>query len=231
MNVLALYAHPADIEPACGGTLLKYREAGHRIFLALTGGCSADQIGADGREAASEKWEAAQKAAAALLDAQVMFLRLGEPDLYDTPRNRRAVLTAIRWADPDVILTHHPKDFSADHSMTSRLVTEVLLIVGGKLHPADLPPVDRQPHVFFTGARADVGTQPRAVVDVTDQHAAKRELMACYAHLRKPGAAETAWEETQVVDHMRGLWAGPTYAEGFTGHKILGYCADYRLLP
>ena len=26
-------------------------------------------------------------------------------------------------------------------------------------------------------------------------------------------------------------WSGSKYAEGFEAHKILGYCADYRLLP
>ncbi|MCX5679173.1 MAG: PIG-L family deacetylase [Candidatus Omnitrophica bacterium] len=33
MNILAIGAHPDDIEFGCGGTLLKYSSSGHRVFL------------------------------------------------------------------------------------------------------------------------------------------------------------------------------------------------------
>ena len=36
MNILAVCAHPDDIELNVGGTLLKYRKQGHKIFIALT---------------------------------------------------------------------------------------------------------------------------------------------------------------------------------------------------
>ena len=39
LRVLALGAHPDDIEAGCGGTLIKYAQAGHEIYLmVLTGG-------------------------------------------------------------------------------------------------------------------------------------------------------------------------------------------------
>ena len=36
MNILAIGAHPDDIEFCCAGTLAKYRKLGHKIFIALT---------------------------------------------------------------------------------------------------------------------------------------------------------------------------------------------------
>ena len=36
MNILAICAHPDDIEVNCAGTLLKYYQHGHKIFIALT---------------------------------------------------------------------------------------------------------------------------------------------------------------------------------------------------
>ena len=36
MNILAICAHPDDIEVNCAGTLLKYHQQGHKIFIALT---------------------------------------------------------------------------------------------------------------------------------------------------------------------------------------------------
>ena len=36
MNILAIGAHPDDVEICCGGTLTKYRNNGHKIYIALT---------------------------------------------------------------------------------------------------------------------------------------------------------------------------------------------------
>ena len=33
MNILAIGAHPDDIEFGCGGTLLKYSEKGHKVYI------------------------------------------------------------------------------------------------------------------------------------------------------------------------------------------------------
>ncbi len=33
MNILAIGAHPDDIEFGCGGTLLKYSEQGHKVYM------------------------------------------------------------------------------------------------------------------------------------------------------------------------------------------------------
>jgi len=39
MKILAIGAHPDDLEFGCGGTLLKYRQYGHKIFvLVMTSG-------------------------------------------------------------------------------------------------------------------------------------------------------------------------------------------------
>lgn len=228
MNILAIFAHPDDVECYCAGTLLKYKQAGHKIYIALTtsGNTGANHI--DSREEIAAIREAEQLEAAAYLDAEVMFLRFEDESLFDTPETRRAVLTAIRWANPDVILTHNPRDFSTDHNMTARLVTEVLLTVGGKLHPADLPPIEKQPHVFFEGQKC--------FVNIDAQMEDKMNMIRCHK-------SQVAWMETFLdgadfteqrvaIAKMYGAWSsGCTYAEGFEAHKILGFCADYRLLP
>jgi len=229
LNILALYAHPDDVECCCAGTLLKYKQAGHKIYIALTTSGNTGSNVIASREQIAATREAEQLAAAAYLDAEVMFLRYEDEFLFDTPETRRAVLTAIRWANPDVILTHHPEDFSTDHNMTSRLVTEVLLSVGGRHHPADLPPIEKAPQVFFAD---ECG---KAFVDVSQVMDTKLEMIRCHKSqvdwmLEFNPECELA-ETIRIQDHMRGIWNGCEYAESFTAHKILGYCADYRLLP
>ena len=227
MNILALFAHPDDVEWYCGGTLLKYKQAGHKIYIALTtsGNTGSNEI--PSREEIASIREAEMLESAKYLDAEVLFLRHEDQGLFDTPETRRSVLTAIRWADPDVIFTHNPRDFSSDHNMTARLVTEVLLSVGGKHHPADLPPIEKKPHVFFEGTKC--------FVNISDQMQTKMDMLRC--HKSQLGWMETFLdgedftEQIQAICRMYGMWSGSEYVEGFEAHKILGYCADYRLLP
>ena len=227
MNILALMTHPDDVECICAGTLLKYKQAGHKIYIALTTSGNTGSNLIDSREEIAATREAEMLESAKYLDAEVMFLRFEDESLFDTPETRRAVLTAIRWADPDVIFTHNPRDWSTDHNITAKLVTEVLLSVGGKLHNADLPPIQKQPHVFFEGNKC--------FVDITQQMETKMKMLR--THRSQIGWMETFYDGNDFTEHieaqckMFGMWSGSTYAEGFDAHKILGYCADYRLLP
>ena len=114
MNILAICAHPDDIEVNCAGTLLKYRQQGHNIFIATTtsGNTGSNLIPSKAQTAAIR--EAEQLKSAAYLDAQVRFLRFDDEGIADTPASRRAVLTAIRWANPDIIFTNAFTDGSTD---------------------------------------------------------------------------------------------------------------------
>lgn len=227
LNILALFAHPDDVECICAGTLLKYKKAGHKIYIALTtsGNTGSNQISS--REEIASIRESEMLESAKYLDAEVMFLRYEDESLFDTPETRRSVLTAIRWADPDVIFTHHPRDWSTDHNVTAKLVTEVLLSVGGNLHTADLPPIAKKPQVFFEGTKA--------FVNIDNEMEKKMQMLRC--HKSQIGWMETFYDGKDFTEHisatakMYGMWSGSTYAEGFDAHKVLGYCADYRVLP
>ena len=228
MNILAIFAHPDDVECICAGTLLKYRQAGHNIYIALTtsGNTGSNHIAS--REEITNVREREQLNAAKYLDAEVMFLRYEDESLFDTPFTRRSVLTAIRWANPDVIFTHHPRDCSTDHNTTSKLVTAVLPYVGDKFADADLPPIDKKPHVFFEGKKC--------FVDISEQISTRMAMLRSYE-------SQIAWmgtfyeekdftEQYEAQARMLGKWAGGMqYAEGFDAYKAAGYIADYRLLP
>lgn len=228
MNILAIFAHPDDVEWYCGGTLLKYKKAGHKIYIALTTSGNTGSNDMDSREEIATVREAEMLESAKHLDAEVCFLRQEDEGLFDTPDTRRAVLTAIRWANPDVILTHNPRDYSTDHNMTSKLVTEVILSVGGKLHSADFPPIDKDPQIFFDGTKC--------FVDITEELDEKMEMLRCHKsqlgwmQTFRDGEADFT-EEIEVINKAYVLWCGAGYAEGFEAHKVLGFTADYRLLP
>jgi LmbE family N-acetylglucosaminyl deacetylase len=234
MNVLAVGAHPDDTEIFCGGTLLKYKDMGWKVFIALTTSGNGGSNTHGSREEIAAVREAEQLEAAGLYGAKVRFLRFEDEGLQDCPETRRAVLGAIRWADPDVILTHCPGDGSTDHAMTSRLVCETMLSLPGRLAPSDEPPISKAPSVFFWDTSAGIGFAPEAYVDITG--AMDRKLQALSAH-----KSQNAWmgtfqihslrEHIEVLSRFRGLQAGVRFAEGFAAMRVHGFIPDFKLLP
>lgn len=234
MNILAIGAHPDDIEFLCAGTLMKYRQQGHNIYIALTTSGNTGSNEMDSKDEIAAVREAEQIAAAKYYDAQVRFLRFDDEGLQDTPETRRAVLTAIRWANPDVILTNPPWDPSTDHGMTGRLVTQVLLSVGGKQHPADLPPIEKSPQVFFWDIPGGLGFLPEVFVDISEFMDKKLEAITC--HKSQNGWMKEFMDDdfrdyAQALSRYRGFQCGKDYAEGFVSHKIYAFMADPRMLP
>lgn len=230
MNILALLAHAEDAAFLCAGTLMKYKEQGHDVYIALTTGCEAP-------------W------GANTIGASVRLLGFSKGQLRDDMTTRPAALTAIRWANADIIITHAPWDGDGDHAITSKLAADSLLIVGGKLHPADLPPIQKLPHLFYTdtiagnslenrytfrnyrttdqtfyltpGVHSNDWFEPEAYVDITQFMEKKLAL------IQDPTLCDGCCAQGRI----RGIQMGRTYAEAFTGHRIVGHIADYRLLP
>ena len=230
MNILAFMAHPEDAAYLCSGTLMKYKTQGHEIYIAVATGSEAP-------------W------GAEVLDAQVRLLGFEREHLRDDMTSRPAALTAIRWANADIILTHAPWDGDSDHAIAGKLINDSLLVVGGKLHPADLPPISKLPHLFYTdtfagnsisltptmrnyrttdqtfyltpGVHTNNWFEAEAYVDISDFMESKLSMFA------DPKLAEAC----RTQGRMMGIQSGVHFAEAFTGHRIVGHIADYRLLP
>lgn len=108
MRVLAIGAHPDDIEAGCGGALVKYARRNHRIFLmVLTEGEQGANGGLRKRE---------QERAAAFLRAEKVHWG-GYPDT-EVPNDRaliRRIETVVREVDPHFIFVHYFDDTHQDH--------------------------------------------------------------------------------------------------------------------
>ncbi|MDG0808425.1 PIG-L deacetylase family protein [Cohnella rhizosphaerae] len=234
MNILAIGAHPDDIEVFCGGTLLKYKQQGHDIFIALTTSGNIGSNEYDSREEIAQVREQEQLEAAKLFGAEVKFLRFDDQGLQDTPETRRAVINAIRWANPDVILVNYPQDPSTDHAVTGKIVSEVMLSIPGKLIPADEPPIAKNPSLFYYASAVGIGFEPEVYVDITDVYEIKKEALTMHK-------SQYAWMDVyqthglldilEITDKFRGLQAGFVYAEGFRAFRIHGYMPNFKLLP
>ena len=101
VNILAIGAHPDDIEFGCGGTLTKYDQRGHRLFLmVMTGG---------GSGAPSETRMAEQTAARQVLGAEEIFWG-GYQDFHlgvdaEMIKKIESVIASVK---PEFIFCHFP---------------------------------------------------------------------------------------------------------------------------
>ncbi len=234
MNILAVCAHPDDIELNVGGTLLKYKKQGHKIYIALTtSGNTGSNVMTDIKEIERTR-EAEMLQSAALYDAQVRFMRNDDERLLDTNETRTQVLDAMRWADPDVIFTHYPEDESTDHAMTSKLVREMLLSLPGRNQQSNEKPCSKKVSLFYWEPSYGINFLPEVYVDITEE--CDEKLKGIYFHesqfpyMAEFGCTDFA-EEARVWARFRGIQNGCKYAEAFRAHRIHGYMPDFKLLP
>lgn len=118
-DILAVFAHPDDMELTVGGTLLKMKSLGYTTgALDITRGEMGTRGTPEGR--AEEAVEAAH-----ILKLDVRE-NLGLPDghVFATDDARRALVRNLRRLKPQVILTHQIDDPHPDHDHIARLVRE-----------------------------------------------------------------------------------------------------------
>jgi bacillithiol biosynthesis deacetylase BshB1 len=119
VDILAVFAHPDDVELAVGGTLLKMKHLGYRTgALDVTQGEMGTRGTPEGRAKESEE-------AAAILKLDLRE-NLGLPDghVFVTDAERVKMVRMLRRLKPKVILTHQDGDPHPDHNHIVQLVRE-----------------------------------------------------------------------------------------------------------
>src|SRR4051812_32909428 len=119
VDILAIFAHPDDVELAVGGTLLKMKHLGYKTgALDVTHGEMGTRGNAEGR--AKEALDAAK---ILKLDARE---NLGLPDghVFADDPSRTRLVRVLRRIKPKVIFTHQENDPHPDHNHIVQLVRE-----------------------------------------------------------------------------------------------------------
>ena len=119
LRVLAVGAHPDDLEILCGGTLARYARQGHTVVMAhLLNGDKGHYKMAPAKLARIRKREAAE--AGLVIGAEVVGLDLPDAQLFPDLKTRKLVVDLVRESRPDVIITHAPGDYISDHAASVR---------------------------------------------------------------------------------------------------------------
>jgi LmbE family N-acetylglucosaminyl deacetylase len=242
LRVLAIHAHPDDVEFQCAGTLVLLRSAGCQVTIATMspGDCGSAEHDCE-TIAAIRRGEA--RAAAALIGADCLCLEFRDLAIFNDDDSRRRITEALRRTRPEIILTAPPVDYLCDHEMTSLLVRDACFAAScpnyatRQWDPAR--PLDRIPHLYFVDALEgnDRDGRPLAVdfyVDISAVFETKRRMLACHASqrewlLRQHGMDEYLESQAKWASH-RGAEIGVAHAEGFRQYKGHPYPQDNPLL-
>jgi LmbE family N-acetylglucosaminyl deacetylase len=222
-RVLAIGAHPDDIELSCAGTLAKFVRAGTYVHLAVA--CQGDRGGSSGPDAglAARRADEARRAAATL-GAPLDLLGLGDAEVHDTPETRLLFLRLLRAVRPDLIITHAATDYHGDHVRVGAIVTDCAWYAASPGHATGQPPLDVPPAVVYMDNVAGIQFEPTHLVDITATIDVKRRMLACHeSQLSRNDSGMSRLEEmAETMARLRGLQCGVGYAEGFQPALVWG---------
>ena len=177
IDILAIGAHPDDVELSCGGTLIKAVRQGRRVgILDVTEG----ELGTRGsREIRAVE---AQNAATAMGIHFRANLRIPDGNIEKTPENVLRMVTVIRDVRPDVLLIPHSVDRHPDHESSHALSRKAWFDAGLRRITSVLDGKELEawrPRALYHYMQWHEFT-PSFIVDVTETYDARLEAMKAY---------------------------------------------------
>ncbi|MBT4100328.1 MAG: PIG-L family deacetylase [Gemmatimonadetes bacterium] len=195
MNILAIGAHPDDVEYGCAGTLIQHVQRGDNVYIMIV------TDGAQGGDPLIRREE--QLAAAKIIGAtDTFFGDYGDTQFECHQESIMAIEAVINKTNADSVYTHFGEDTHQDHRHIARAVVPAARSVRNLL--------------FFEGLSSQ-HFDPSVFVDIGD--VIHQKLGALEAHASQ--ISRTNIEQMNIVNiaqsaaHFRGIQGRVTHAEGF----------------
>ncbi|MFD2333624.1 PIG-L deacetylase family protein [Cohnella sp. GCM10020058] len=233
MRILAIGAHPDDVECCVGGTLAKYAARGDEVTVMVATNGNVGSPTLTKEEIAAVRKKEAQ-AAADVIGADLIWLDYDDEFLFHDRESRMTFINAIRQANPDVMFVHSPNDYHPDHRVCSEISIDCRIPVTVPLIVTEYPAMTKVPHVFLYENVGAVDFQPEAYVDITDTFEAKSQMLKCHESqdvwMQHVYGADIVANMVRIAS-MRGLAPGYKYAEGFRSLPLFPIPGSPHLLP
>ncbi len=182
LDLLAIAAHPDDVEQTCGGTLLRAAQAGYRTgVLDLTAG----DMGSRGTP--DLRIEESKAAARQLALAWRENLRWPDARLENTITARMTLAGVIRRMRPRVVILPYWSGRHPDHYRAAEIGYEACFLAGLRRLEEETPP-HRPFKILYSSLYANVA--PSFVVDISRQF--ERRMAALLSYTSQYGEAEEA---------------------------------------
>jgi len=232
LDILAITAHPDDVELCCAGTLLAQMALGKKVGIVdLTGGELGTRGTPEGR--IQEGIDAAR-----ILGVQVREnVGLADGFFKNDEEHQKAIIPFIRKYRPEIVITNAIDDRHPDHGRGAALVAEACFYSGLRM----VETVDEQgnkqeawrPKNVFHSIQ-DRYINPDFIVDISDFHEKKIEAVKAFksqfyvpgyqgegepqSYISSPEFLEFIIARAQEMGHAIGV----KYGEGFTTARKLG---------
>lgn len=239
LHILAIAAHPDDVEMSCAGTLIRHSRKGQRTgILDLTNG----ELGTRG----TPEIRLQEAAAAATVMGVAVRENAGFRDGFfknDEEHQKKLIAFIRRW-QPQMVLANAPEDRHPDHGRGAQLIADACFLSGLRMiettGPDGLLQEPWRPKRVFHVLQ-DRTLTPDFIVDISDAFEQKMNAIHCYSsQFHTPGSSEPATyiatqdflEQLRFRDALMGKRIGTAFAEGFISVNIPGIAdLDALLLP
>jgi bacillithiol biosynthesis deacetylase BshB1 len=174
VDILAIAAHPDDVELICGGTLIRAQMLGRSIGIV---DLAAGELASRG----TPELRAKEAAKAATVMGVSVRENLGLPDggIQNTPETRARLAVLIRKMRPSVVITHSLHGRHPDHPVVAQLVRDACFVAGLKKVEPKVAAYRPRKVLHALSFRED-NQKPTFVVDITAAFEKKLEAIGCY---------------------------------------------------
>lgn len=227
VDILAIGAHPDDVELGCGGTIAKIISEGKTVaIIDLTKG----ELGTRGTDK-TRKQEAADAAKILGISAREN-LEMKDGFLQNSEEYQMRIVKMIRKYQPEIVLANATDDRHPDHGKAAKLVSDACFLSGLKKIETALDGKNqefwRPKHIFHFIQWKEI--EPDFVIDISDFM--EKKIEACMAYKTQfynpeskepvtPIATKDFLESLTYRAQNLGRLSGCTYAEGFTAEKMI----------
>lgn len=232
LDILAIGAHPDDVELGCSGTIITEIRNGKKVGIAdLTQG----ELGTRG----TPETRAQEAAEATRIMGVSARENLKMPDGFfeNNPENQLKLIRVIRKYQPEIILANAPEDRHPDHGRAARLIADAAFFAGLRKiettnDEGNLQEAWRPKYVFHY--IQDRYLEPGFVVDISDVFDERMKAIAAYTTQFYNGKSEEDETPQSYIStplflesviaraRMMGKRIGVKFGEGFVTEKVIG---------
>lgn len=224
LDLLAIAAHPDDVELTCGGTLIKMAQLGYKTgVLDLTRG----EMGTRGTP--EIRLQEAQRAGEIMGLAVRENLSLPDARLEVSEEYKLAVASKIREWQPHTVILPYWEGRHPDHYNAAKLSYEGCFLAG--LKQLSIPGEAFRPFKILYSTTYDETVRPSFAVDITAQFERRHEAILAYESQFRPKKREDSSRVHIPLDELEdrvnltarhcGRMIGVKYAEPFLVREIL----------
>jgi bacillithiol biosynthesis deacetylase BshB1 len=221
LDILAIAAHPDDVELTCGGTVIKMVEAGYRVGIL---DLSAGESGTRGSSSLRQKESSRASRVMGIIHRE----NAGLPDagIEDVRAHKLLIAQKVRQLHPHTVVLPYWEGRHPDHYTAGQIGYEGCFLAGlAKMRIEGRP---HRPHKIIYASLYVPSVRPTFVVDISAQFETKLKSILCYSsqfsarkdmHNLFPSRSDLRERVGALARHF-GLMIGVRYGEPFVMREV-----------